>query len=426
MLFLTTVIAFIFMFGLLVFVHEWGHMIFAKRAGMLVREFAIGFGPKIFSFTKNETLYTIRLIPAGGYVRVAGEDPEIIELKPGHHIGLEFNEYGKVDKIIVNNKSKHPNARVIEVERIDLDHELIIEGYEMDEDERLVFKVDRKAFFIMDERKTQIAPYDRQFASKSAGQKAMQLFAGPMMNFILAIILFLIIGLVHGVPVDEAKMGEIQPNTPAEQAGLMANDEIIKIEDTTITTWEEFTTIVRENPGEELSMTVLRNGEEKTLNIVPKEGEAINEKGETITIGQIGVRQAFEKSMIGTVKYDFEQTYTITKMVLTNLGMLITGQVPLEILSGPVGIYDATDQVVQSGFISLIMWTAMLSVNLGIVNLVPLPALDGGRLLFVGIEKLRGKPVPPEKEGVFHFIGFALLMLLMIVVTWNDIQRLFL
>jgi len=425
-LFLTTVIAFIFMFGLLVFVHEWGHMIFAKRAGMLVREFAIGFGPKILSFTKNETLYTIRLIPAGGYVRVAGEDPEIIELKPGHHIGLEFNEYGKVDKIIVNNKSKHPNARVIEVERVDLDHELIIEGYEMDEDERLVFKVDRKAFFIMDERKTQIAPYDRQFASKSAGQKAMQLFAGPMMNFILAIILFLIIGLVHGVPVDEAKMGEIQPNTPAEQAGLMANDEIIKIEDTTITTWEEFTTIVRENPGEELSMTVLRNGEEKTLNIVPKEGEAINEKGETITIGQIGVRQAFEKSMIGTVKYGFEQTYTITKMVLTNLGMLITGQVPLEILSGPVGIYDATDQVVQSGFISLIMWTAMLSVNLGIVNLVPLPALDGGRLLFVGIEKLRGKPVPPEKEGVFHFIGFALLMLLMIVVTWNDIQRLFL
>ncbi|MBU8790061.1 RIP metalloprotease RseP [Oceanobacillus caeni] len=423
---MTTVIAFIFMFGLLVFVHEWGHMIFAKRAGMLVREFAIGFGPKIFSFTKNETLYTIRLIPAGGYVRVAGEDPEIIELKPGHHIGLEFNESGKVDKIIVNNKSKHPNARVIEVERVDLDHELIIEGYEMDEDERLVFKVDRKAFFIMDERKTQIAPYDRQFASKSAGQKAMQLFAGPMMNFILAIILFLIIGLVHGVPVDEAKMGEIQPNTPAEQAGLMANDEIIKIEDTTITTWEEFTTIVRENPGEELSMTVLRNGEEKTLNIVPKEGEAINEKGETITIGQIGVRQAFEKSMIGTVKYGFEQTYTITKMVLTNLGMLITGQVPLEILSGPVGIYDATDQVVQSGFISLIMWTAMLSVNLGIVNLVPLPALDGGRLLFVGIEKLRGKPVPPEKEGVFHFIGFALLMLLMIVVTWNDIQRLFL
>src|SRR5699024_1453165 len=161
------------MFGLLVFVHELGHLIFAKRAGMLAREFAIGFGPKIFSFTKNETLYTIRLIPAGGYVRVAGEDPEIIELKPGHHIGVEFNDDGKVKYIIVNNKSKHPHARVIEVERVDLDHELRIEGYDLDDhDELLKFEVDPKAFFIMDERETQIAPYNRQFASKSVGQRA--------------------------------------------------------------------------------------------------------------------------------------------------------------------------------------------------------------------------------------------------------------
>ncbi|WP_085992386.1 RIP metalloprotease RseP [Oceanobacillus senegalensis] len=424
---MTTVIAFIFMFGLLVFVHEWGHMIFAKRAGMLVREFAIGFGPKVLSFTRNETLYTIRLIPAGGYVRVAGEDPEIIELKPGHHVGLEFNEHGRVDKIIVNNKSKHPNARIIEVERVDLDHRLVIEGYELDdEDTRLSFDVDSKAFFVMDERETQIAPYDRQFASKTAGQKAMQLFAGPLMNFILAIILFLVLGIVQGVPVDEAIMGEIQPNTPAEEAGMMANDQVVQIEDQSISTWEEFTTIVRENPGQELNMTVLRNGEEETLTVVPRQVEGINQQGETIQIGQIGVYQGFEKSVIETLKYGFEQTYEITRLVLTNLGMLITGQVPLDVLSGPVGIYDATDQVVQTGFMNLIMWTAMLSVNLGIVNLIPLPALDGGRLMFVGIEKLRGKPVPPEKEGIFHFIGFALLMLLMIVVTWNDIQRLFL
>src|SRR5690625_2174268 len=169
------------MFGLLVFVHELGHLIFAKRSGMLAREFAIGFGPKIFSFTKNETLYTIRLIPAGGYVRVAGEDPEIIELKPGHHIGIEFNDSGKVKNIVVNNKSKHPNARVIEVSRVDLDHELRIDGYDLDDHEELLsFEVDPKAFFIMDERETQIAPYNRQFASKSVGQRAMQLFAGPM------------------------------------------------------------------------------------------------------------------------------------------------------------------------------------------------------------------------------------------------------
>ncbi|MFC3040329.1 RIP metalloprotease RseP [Virgibacillus xinjiangensis] len=420
---MTTVIAFILMFGLLVFVHEWGHLIFAKRAGMLAREFAIGFGPKVFSFTRNETLYTIRLIPAGGYVRVAGEDPEIIELKPGHHIGLEFNETGKVEKIIVNNKSKHPNARPLEVERVDLDHELVIEGYDIDEEnQKLHFDVDPKAFFVMDERETQIAPYDRQFASKTTGQRAMQLFAGPMMNFLLAILLFIAIGLVQGIPVDEAKMSEVQPDTPAEEAGFQPGDEVVEIEGNTVSTWEEFTSIVRENPGRELSMTILRDGVQEEITVVPAE---VPIEGQD-PIGQIGVYQAFEKSFLGTFEYGFTQTVDTTKTILTNLMMLITGQVSIELLSGPVGIYDATDQVVQTGLMNFLMWTAILSVNLGVVNLVPLPALDGGRLMFVGLEAVRGKPISPEKEGVFHFVGFALLMLLMIIVTWNDIQRLFL
>lgn len=424
---MTTVIAFIFMFGLLVFIHEWGHLIFAKRAGMLAREFAIGFGPKVFSFTRNETLYTIRLIPAGGYVRVAGEDPEIIELKPGHHIGVEFNEDNKVNKIIVNNKDKHPNARVIEVERVDLDHDLIIEGYELgDEDTKLTFHVDEKAFFIMDERETQIAPYDRQFASKTPAQRAMQLFAGPMMNFVLAIVIFIIIGIAQGTPVDEAKMGEIVDGSPAAEAGMVEGDEVIRINDTPVSTWEEFTSIVRESPASELQLTFVRDGEEEQVMVTPDEVESVNEKGEPIHMGQIGVYPAYEKSVLGTLTYGFERTYETTKLILTNLMMLVTGQVSIELLSGPVGIYDATDQIVQTGFWNFLLWTAMLSVNLGVINLVPLPALDGGRLLFVGIEALRGKPVPPEKEGLFHFVGFALLMLLMIVVTWNDIQRLFL
>ncbi|MEI3597153.1 MULTISPECIES: RIP metalloprotease RseP [unclassified Oceanobacillus] len=424
---MTTVIAFIFMFGLLVFIHEWGHLIFAKRAGMLAREFAIGFGPKVFSFTRNETLYTIRLIPAGGYVRVAGEDPEIIELKPGHHIGVEFNEDNKVNKIIVNNKDKHPNARVIEVERVDLDHDLIIEGYELgDEDTKLTFQVDEKAFFIMDERETQIAPYDRQFASKTPAQRAMQLFAGPMMNFVLAIVIFIILGIAQGTPVNEAKMGEIVDGSPAAEAGMVEGDEVIRINDTPVSTWEEFTSIVRENPASELQLTFVRNGQEEQVMVTPNEVESVNEKGEPIHMGQIGVYPAYEKSVLGTLTYGFERTYETTKLILTNLMMLVTGQVSIELLSGPVGIYDATDQIVQTGFWNFLLWTAMLSVNLGVINLVPLPALDGGRLLFVGIEALRGKPVPPEKEGLFHFVGFALLMLLMIVVTWNDIQRLFL
>ncbi|WP_090233019.1 RIP metalloprotease RseP [Lentibacillus halodurans] len=419
---MTTVIAFIFMFGLLVFIHEFGHLIFAKRAGMLAREFAIGFGPKVFSFTKNETVYTIRLLPIGGYVRVAGEDPEIIELKAGQHIGLEFNQDEKVSKIIVNHKSKHPDARVIEVERADLDHELLIEGYEPDEeDEKLNFQVDRKAFFVMDEEETQIAPYDRQFASKSVGKRAMQLFAGPMMNFLLAIVIFFIVGLIQGVPVDEAEVAGVQPDSPADEAGFQVGDEVVQIDGNSISTWEEFTQIVQDHPEEELTMTVQRDDGTETLTITPAKVE-----GQGITVGQAGVQRAFEQSFSGTFQYGFEQTYDTTTLILTNLGKLITGQYSIDALSGPVGIYDYTDQVVQSGFMTFLMWTAILSVNLGIVNLVPIPALDGGRLLFVGIEAIRGKPVDPQKEGIVHFVGFALLMLLMIVVTWNDIQRLFL
>src|SRR5699024_3759720 len=235
------------MFGLLVFVHEFGHLIFAKRAGMLAREFAIGFGPKIFSFIKSETLYTIRLLPIGGYVRVAGEDPEIIELRPGHHIGLEFNDEGKVNKIIVNNKEKHPNAHLIEVSAVDLNHDLFIEGYNMGEEDSLQrFSVDRQAFFIMDEMETQIAPYDRQFASKTVGQRAKQLFAGPLMNFILAIVILVTLGLVHGFPAEQALIGEVQPDSPAEVAGLKDGDEIVQINGSPVDTWVEFTEIIRE------------------------------------------------------------------------------------------------------------------------------------------------------------------------------------
>lgn len=410
------------MFGLLVFVHEWGHLIFAKRAGMLAREFAIGFGPKIFSFYRNETLYTIRILPIGGYVRVAGDDPEIIELKPGHHIGIEFNDAEKVNKIIVNNKDKYPNAQLIEVDSVDLNHDLFIEGFDPNEmDELKRFEVDPKAFFMMDGMKTQIAPYNRQFASKTVGQRAMQLFAGPLMNFILAIFIFVIIGLIQGVPSDRAIIGDVLPDSPAATSGIQTGDEITEADGHSVTNWNDFTSVIRENPNKEILLTINRNGSAITLPVTPREAQIEDEK-----IGQVGVLGSYEKSFIKTITHGFSLTFETTKLIIINLGMLVTGQLSLDMLSGPVGIYDVTDKIVQTGFINYLMWTAMLSINLGIINLVPLPALDGGRLLFVALEAVRGKPVDPQKEGIVHVIGFALLMLLMIVVTWNDIQRLFL
>ncbi|KGX88411.1 RIP metalloprotease RseP [Pontibacillus litoralis] len=419
---MATILAFIFMFGLLVFVHEWGHLIFAKRAGMLVREFAIGMGPKIHFFERNETLYTIRLLPIGGYVRVAGEDPEIIDIKPGHHIGLEFNEAGQVIRLIVNNKSKHPNAKVIEVEHVDLDHALKVEGYEIDEDDKLTFDVHPKAKFVMDEKETQIAPYDRQFASKTIPQRAMQLFAGPMMNFVLAMVLFLILGFIQGVPVEESQLGMLEENGPAAKAGLLEGDTVISVAGQPVDTWMEFVGEIQKYPDESIELVYKRDGQTASTNVQTRRVEP--EQGEDY--GQIGVFAPKEKSLVKPFTYSVEQTYEFSKLILISVGKLVTGEFTINELSGPVGIYNATSTVVETSWQTYLPWIALLSINLGILNLLPIPALDGGRLLFIGIEAVRGKPMDPQKEGLVHFIGFALLMLLMIVVTWNDIQRLFL
>lgn len=408
------------MFGLLVFVHEFGHFIVAKKTGMLVREFAIGFGPKIFSIKKNETLYTIRILPMGGYVRVAGEDPEIIELKPGQHIGLLFNEEKDVSDIIIDHKEKYPLAEVIEVRQADLTHDLFIEGSIVGEEETTRYKVSETADYVMNETKTQIAPYDRQFGSKSKTKRALQLFAGPFMNFVLTAVLFFLLAGLQGIPVEEAQVGDVLPETPASEAGLIEGDVITNIDNQTINTWIEFQTYVASRPNESLSLTIQRDNESIALEMVPEAYQVDDQ-----TVGRIGVMRGVEQSWLKAIPYSLNETFYWSKMIITNVAMLMSGQFTVDALSGPVGIYDFTDQVVQSGFYSFLTWTAALSVNLGIINLLPLPALDGGRLLFIGIEAVRGKPISQEKEGLVHFIGFALLMLLMIIVTWNDLQRLF-
>ncbi|OCA85441.1 RIP metalloprotease RseP [Bacillus sp. FJAT-27225] len=419
---MTTVIAFIVIFGALVFFHELGHFVFAKRAGILCREFAIGMGPKVFTHKKGETVYTIRLLPIGGFVRMAGEDPETVEIKPGYRIGLLTGQDGKVNKIILNNKDKYPNARIIEVEHADLERTLVIKGYPDDEEETLkTFLVHEEAVTVENEVENQIAPYNRQFNSKTLGQRAMAIFAGPMMNFILAFIVFLLLGFLQGVPSNEPKLGDITPDGAAIEAGLKKGDIVHSISGSEVSEWTDVVEVVRKNPEKELQFVIERDGKEQEITVIPKAQEVEGEK-----FGLIGVYSPVEKSPLKALTYGFEQTVTWTKEIFIMLGKLVTGQFSIDALSGPVGIYKSTDTVAQTGIYNLMRWAAILSINLGIMNLLPLPALDGGRLLFFAIEAVRGKPVDRQKEGMVHFIGFALLMLLMLVVTWNDIQRFFL
>ncbi|WP_421384639.1 RIP metalloprotease RseP [Bacillus salacetis] len=416
-----TVIAFIVIFGALVFFHELGHLIFAKRAGIMCREFAIGFGPKVFSYKKSETTYTIRLLPLGGFVRMAGEDPEMIDIKPGYRVGLVLNEDETIQKIILNNKDRYPNIRVVEVEESDLEHKLFVRGYEDGEEELKTFSISRDAVIIEDGVETQVAPWDRQFASKTLGQRAMAIFAGPLFNFILAFVIFLLVGLLQGVPVNEPLLGKLTDDGAAREAGLQQGDEVLSIDGNEISTWEDIVTIIQKHPGDQLLFTVDRNGNTEELSVTPKP-QVIEDK----EIGIIGVHSPVEKSPLKVVTNSFEQTYQWTVLIFEMLGKLVTGQFSIDALSGPVGIYQSTDIVAQSGIYYLMRWGAILSINLGIMNLLPIPALDGGRLMFFAVEAIRGKPVDRQKEGMVHFIGFALLMVLMLVVTWNDIQRFFL
>ncbi|WML27478.1 RIP metalloprotease RseP [Neobacillus sp. OS1-33] len=419
---MTTVIAFIVIFGALVFFHELGHLIFAKRAGILCREFAIGFGPKVFSHKRAETTYTIRLLPIGGFVRMAGEDQEMIEIKPGHRIGLVLDKDEIVNKIILNNKEKFPNCRIVEVEFADIEKDLIIKGFPDDEDEVLkTFRIDPKAVIVENGTESQIAPIDRQFGSKTLGQRTMAIFAGPMMNFVLAFFVFIIIAFLQGVPTNEPKLGEITPDGAAMTAGLKKGDLIQTINGSEISSWSDVVEVIRKNPNEKLDFSILRDKKDLDITVTPIEKTVEGKK-----IGLIGVYSPVEKSPIQAVKSGFTETYFWTKQIFVMVGKLVTGQFSIDALSGPVGIYQATDSVAKSGIYYLMKWAGILSINLGIMNLLPIPALDGGRLMFFAVEAVRGKPIDRQKEGMVHFIGFALLMLLMLVVTWNDIQRFFL
>ncbi|MGV3488284.1 MAG: RIP metalloprotease RseP [Tuberibacillus sp.] len=412
-----TFIAVVIIFGLLISFHELGHLLLAKRAGILCREYAIGFGPKLFSMKKGETVYTLRLLPIGGFVRMAGEDPEIVDIKPGHRIGLFFNPDHTVSKIIVNQLAKYPDAKLVTTEYADLEKDLVIQAYEDEDSEIETYHIDRVAEYVMDGQAFQIAPIDRQFASKPLLDRILTIFAGPFMNFLLAFLVFVLYFALAGYPTDKPILGEIMKDKPAHQAQLQKGDKILKINDQSIASFSDLTKIIKDHPNTELTLTVERDGKvfEKTVTTDKAEnGEGI-----------IGVYGPAEKSFWGSITNGVTETFSWVKLELVAFKQLVTGKIGLDQLSGPVGIYDMTGQFVKNGFFWVMRWTAILSINLGIVNLLPLPALDGGRLLFLFIEGLRGKPVDPKRETLVHFIGFAFLMLLMILVTWNDIQKLF-
>ncbi|MDU3181561.1 MAG: RIP metalloprotease RseP [Lachnospiraceae bacterium] len=333
------------LFSFIVFFHELGHFLLARKNGVYVEEFCIGMGPTIVSKQGKETKYSIKLLPIGGACMM-GED---------------------------------------DVENTD----------------------------------------EKSFNNKSVWARISVIAAGPIFNFILAFILSVII--VGWVGYDRAEIGSVVPNSAAQEAGLQKGDVITEMNGENIHLFREISVYNQFHQGEKVTLEYKRDGKTYESTLTPKK----NENGQYL----IGVTQAkYKKANAFTaLQYGLYEVEYWIETTLESLKMLFTGKIGMDQLSGPVGIVDVVGDTyeankaygVSSVIFSLINLSILLSANLGVMNLLPLPALDGGRLVFLFVEAIRGKRVPPEKEGMVHFAGLMLLFGLMIFVLFNDIQRLF-
>lgn len=421
---LQNILAFALVFGIIVVVHEFGHFYFAKRAGILVREFAIGFGPKIFHYRKGETTYTIRLLPVGGYVLMAGYEEEA-DLRPGMPVTLTIDENDKVTKIDIENKAQTVDGVPIEVTNFNLDDDLFIAGrVGGDSDNIEKYQLNRDAILVKkDGTELQIAPIDRRFQSASLSSRMMTNFAGPMNNFILAIITFILLAFMQGgVPSDESRVGEIQDNSPAEASQMEEGDRVLSVDGTQTDTWYDMVVIVSQHPNEELIFEIEKEDGTILEEIIVPEAHEENDE----IIGRIGILAYFETSFTSKIAYGFTETWFVITSIFAVLGSIFTGGFGMDQIGGPVAIFATTETFVQTGGIyGVITLIALLSANLGLINLLPIPALDGGKLVLNIFEGIRGKPMSEEKEGIITLIGAVFLITLMIIVTWSDIQQYF-
>nr|WP_288294629.1 RIP metalloprotease RseP [uncultured Granulicatella sp.] len=417
------IIAFLFVFSVIVIIHEFGHYYFAKKAGILVREFAIGMGPKIFQVRKGETVYTLRLLPIGGYVRMAGHDEDEQEIKPGMMITIELDKENVVQKLNFDEHLIIENSVPFQIEEADLHRAMTLSGYFVNSEEKVKLMVSKQATIIeSDGTEVVVAPIERQFNSASLWNRIKTNAAGPMNNFILSIIIFIIVGFMQGgVPSNDPVVGQVSDQSAAQEAGLQTSDKIISIDGVDIHSWDEMTSIVRSSADKTLSVTIQRNGDTKNVSITPKSVEGQNGS----IIGQLGVTRTLDNSILSILGYGFSQTISVIVLVLSALGSIFTKGFNLNQLGGPVAIYSLTSQVAKNGLIDLLSFMGMISANLGVMNLLPIPALDGGKLVLNFIEGIRKKPLDPEKEGYLTIAGAIFLFALMLLVTWNDIIKLF-
>ncbi len=360
--FWTSVLAFLLVLTVLVFVHELGHYLVARRNGVRIEVFSIGFGPELFGFTDRVgTRWKISALPLGGYVKMFGDaDPAST---PGAHLTA------------------------------------------MTEEERAV-----------------------SFHHKRLGQRAAVVAAGPVANFIFSITVLSVLFATAGQSFTPADVGGVQPGSAAERAGLKPGDLIRAIDGTEIQRFEEIRSIVSIKPGETLRMDVERDGKMIALDATPDAREIVDRMGNSHRVGQLGItRGGSDMKRHDPATAVWQATREIYGMIsgtFTALGQMIEGSRGTEELGGPLRIAQMSGEVAQSGWYPLVWFMAFLSVNLGLINLFPVPMLDGGHLLFYAIEGALGRPLGARAQEYGFRIGLALVLTLMVFATWNDLVQL--
>lgn len=329
--------------GFLIVVHEFGHFAAAKLSGMPVDEFSLGFGPSIISRQWGETRYSLRVLPLGGYNRIAGMEPN----------------------------DDRPNG------------------------------------------------FNRQPLAARIGV----IVAGSVSNFLVAALLFVLtFSIIGNAVVNNANLiGEVLQGSPAEQIGLKSGDRIVMIDGLRTSTWDEVAEAIHGKGQQQITVTVERQNISNEYKIVPRYDPDTQ-------ISTIGISPAItweRQGFLASVNNGITSAVVLARMILDAVVMMITGQVAISNFAGPVGVMGQIGDQARNGAGMLLLYTGMLGINLAVINLLPFPALDGSRLVFLLLEGVRGKPLNPEKEGIIHLVGFALLMGLVLLITYNDIVRLF-
>jgi len=336
-----TLIFVIFLFILLIIPHELGHFLLAKKFGMRVDRFSFGLGPRLWGFKKGETDYSISLLPFGGYVKIAGMEPQ------DRGRGNDFQRYPLWKRIFV-------------------------------------------------------------------------ISAGSIMNYLVSIILFSLIFIIgfYTFDLNRTVIGEVSEGSPAERANLLPGDEILKINGHKVKRWEDIAFYIKNTPGESLELEVQRRRKIFSVQVKPEFDSQLNKKIIGITPGKFFIQY----NPIVAISKGAQRAFFLTKFILLSIGGMIIGKVRPEI-AGPVGIVHFVGENVKMGVVPFLSLAALLSVNLGLFNLFPIPALDGGRLLFLLLEGIRGKAFNIEKEELVHYIGFIVLISLILLVTYQDVLR---